>query len=33
MLGTLKDQILIHDPDWWKPLTEKEVEAFMAGRY
>jgi prevent-host-death family protein len=32
--GTLKDRIVIHDPDWWKPMTDKEVESFLeAGRY
>jgi prevent-host-death family protein len=33
-LGTLRDKIIIHDPDWWKPMTEKEVETFLEqGRY
>ena len=31
--GSLKDKIIIHDPDWWKPLTDKEVDAFLEGRY
>jgi antitoxin (DNA-binding transcriptional repressor) of toxin-antitoxin stability system len=32
-LGTLRDKIQIHDPDWWKPMTEEEVDAFLEGRY
>ncbi|MGC1485819.1 MAG: type II toxin-antitoxin system prevent-host-death family antitoxin [Candidatus Acidiferrum sp.] len=31
--GTMKDKIIIHDPDWWKPMTDEEVEAFLEGRY
>jgi antitoxin (DNA-binding transcriptional repressor) of toxin-antitoxin stability system len=31
--GTLKGRIVIHDPEWWKPLSEDEVEAFLDGRY
>jgi prevent-host-death family protein len=31
--GTLKGKIIIHDPDWWKPMTAEEVEAFLDGRY
>ena len=31
-LGTLKDKIQILDPNWWKPMTDKEVEAFLTGR-
>ena len=31
--GTLRDKIKVHDPDWWKPMTDKEVEDFLAGRY
>jgi len=30
--GTLKGRVVIHDPDWWKPMTEAEVEAFVEGR-
>jgi len=30
--GTLKHQVLVHDADWWKPMTDKEVEAFIEGR-
>lgn len=32
-LGTLRGKITFHDPDWWKPLTEEEVDAFLEGRY
>ena len=28
-LGTLKDRIVIHDPDWWKPMTDEQVESFL----
>jgi prevent-host-death family protein len=31
--GTMKDKIVIHDPDWWKPMTEDEVDDFLEGRY
>ena len=31
-LGTLKGKIKIIDPDWWKPMTEEESEAFIEGR-
>jgi prevent-host-death family protein len=30
--GTLKGRITIHDPEWWKPMTEEELEAFLEGR-
>lgn len=30
-LGTMRDRIVIHDPDWWKPMTEDEVEALLSG--
>jgi prevent-host-death family protein len=30
--GTLKGKIQIVDPDWWKPMTEEEVDAFLEGR-
>ncbi len=33
VLGALRGQIKIIDPDWWKPMTEKEMEDFLAGRY
>jgi prevent-host-death family protein len=31
--GTLKDKVVVHDPNWWKPMTEEEVDAFLEGRY
>jgi prevent-host-death family protein len=33
VLGALRDKIQIHDPDWWKPMTDDEVDDFLAGRY
>jgi antitoxin (DNA-binding transcriptional repressor) of toxin-antitoxin stability system len=30
--GTSKGKVIIHDPDWWKPMTDEEVEAFIEGR-
>jgi len=32
-LGTLKGRIKIIDPDWWKPMTDDEVEKFVGGPY
>jgi prevent-host-death family protein len=32
-LGTLKGKIRIIDRDWWKPMTDEEVDDFLAGRY
>jgi prevent-host-death family protein len=32
VLGTLKGKIQVLDPDWWKPMTDVEVEDFLAGR-
>ena len=31
-LGTLKGKIEILDPNWWKPMTDEEVEGFLVGR-
>lgn len=31
--GTLRGRIKIIDPDWWKPMSDEEVEAFLEGRY
>jgi prevent-host-death family protein len=31
-LGTLKGKIQVLDPNWWKPMTDDEVEGFLAGR-
>jgi hypothetical protein len=33
MLETLRGKIKVLDPDWWKPMTDDEVEAFLEGRY
>jgi hypothetical protein len=32
-LGTLRGKIKIIDSDWWKPMTDKEVDGFLEGRY
>jgi antitoxin (DNA-binding transcriptional repressor) of toxin-antitoxin stability system len=31
--GTLRDRVIEIDPDWWKPMTEEEADAFIEGRY
>jgi len=31
--GTLKGKIIEIDPDWWKPMTDEEVDDFLAGHY
>ena len=31
--GTMKGRIKIHDPNWWKPMTAEEADAFIEGRY
>jgi prevent-host-death family protein len=31
-LGTLRGKIQVLDPNWWKPMTDEEVEDFVAGR-
>jgi prevent-host-death family protein len=33
MFGTLKGKIIEVDPDWWKPMSEEEVDDFLEGRY
>ena len=30
--GTLKGKVTVHDPDWWKPMTDDEVDALLDGR-
>ena len=30
--GTLKGKVTALDPDWWKPMTDDEVEALVDGR-
>jgi prevent-host-death family protein len=31
-LGTLRGRIQILDPNWWKPMTDEETEAFLGER-
>ena len=31
-LGTLREKVVIHDPGWWKPMTDEEVNPFVEGR-
>ncbi len=31
--GTGRGKIKVNDADWWKPMTDQEVEAFLEGRY
>jgi prevent-host-death family protein len=31
-LGTLKGKIQVLDPNWWKPMTDDEVQDLLAGR-
>jgi len=33
IFGKFKDKIKIHDPNWWKPMTDEEVDEFLEGRY
>lgn len=33
VLGALRGQIKIIDPNWWKPMTDEEVDDFVEGRY
>lgn len=30
--GTLKDRIQINDPNWWKPMSDEEVDLLFGGR-
>jgi prevent-host-death family protein len=32
VLGTLRGKIIEIDPDWWKPMTDEEVDNFLEGR-
>jgi hypothetical protein len=29
----LKGKVIIHDPDWWKAMTEEEVDDLLEGRF
>jgi len=31
VFGTLKGKIRILDPDWWKPMTDEEIEDLFGG--
>ncbi len=31
-LGTLRGKIQVLDQNWWKPMMDEEVEAFVTGR-
>ena len=31
--GTLRGKIIEVDPDWWKPMSDEEVDDFLEGRY
>jgi prevent-host-death family protein len=31
--GSFKERIQILDPNWWKPMTDDEVDDFLEGRY
>ena len=30
--GTLKDRVVEIDPDWWKPMSDEDVDALVDGR-
>lgn len=30
--GTLKGKVTVLDPDWWKPMTDAEIDALIDGR-
>src|SRR5262245_45593167 len=30
--GTLNGKVTVIDPDWWKPMTNDEIETFVDGR-
>jgi prevent-host-death family protein len=30
--GTMKGKMKVIDPDWWKPMTDEEVDDFIEGR-
>ena len=30
--GTLKGKVIIGDPNWWKPMTDEEVDALLDSR-
>jgi antitoxin (DNA-binding transcriptional repressor) of toxin-antitoxin stability system len=32
MFGTLSGEVTVLDPEWWKPMTDEEVDRFFGGR-
>jgi hypothetical protein len=32
LLGTLKGRIQVLEPEWWKPMPDREVDSFVEGR-
>lgn len=32
LLGTLKGKIQVPESEWWKPLLDDEIDAFVEGR-
>jgi prevent-host-death family protein len=30
--GTLKGKVIIHDSEWWQPMTDQELDAFLDDR-
>ena len=31
VFGGMKDKIKIHDPNWWKPMSDEEIEELFGG--
>jgi antitoxin (DNA-binding transcriptional repressor) of toxin-antitoxin stability system len=31
-LGTLRGKVIVHDPGWWKPMSDEQVKVFLEGR-
>ena len=31
--GTMRGRVVVKDPDWWKPMTDEEVDDFLEGNY
>jgi antitoxin (DNA-binding transcriptional repressor) of toxin-antitoxin stability system len=31
--GTLKERVVVNDPQWWKPMSDEDVNAFVEGHY
>jgi len=30
--GTLKGKVIIHDSDWWQPMTDQDLDVFLDDR-